>query len=132
MQRYTNYSPLLQGGAGRGAALIIDCFGLLSSIYHYGDVAYVGGGFGVGIHNVVEAAVWSVPVIFGPNNQKFQEAQDLKKSGGFEISCYEDFEQLMNRFAADPQYLEEQGRLAGEYVKTLAGATNKVLTAVGL
>ncbi len=132
VQRYTNYSPLLQGGAGRGSALIIDCFGLLSSIYHYGDVAYVGGGFGVGIHNVVEAAVWSVPVIFGPNNQKFQEAQDLKKSGGFEISCYEDFEQLMNRFAADPQYLEEQGWLAGEYVKTLAGATNKVLTAVGL
>ena len=112
--------------------LIIDCFGLLSSIYHYGDVAYVGGGFGVGIHNVVEAAVWGVPVIFGPNNQKFQEAQDLKKSGGFEISCYEDFELLMNRFAADPQYLEEQGRQAGEYVKGLAGATGKVLSAVGL
>ena len=132
VKRYTKYSHPSQGGAGGGSALIIDCFGLLSSIYHYGDVAYVGGGFGVGIHNVVEAAVWSVPVIFGPNNQKFQEAQDLKKSGGFEISCYEDFEQLMNRFAADPQYLEEQGRQAGEYVKSLAGATNKVLTAVGL
>ena len=117
---------------GANEVLIIDCFGLLSSIYHYGDVAYVGGGFGVGIHNVVEAAVWSVPVIFGPNNQKFQEAQDLKKSGGFEISSYEDFEQLMNRFDADPKYLEEQGRQAGEYVKNLAGATRKVLTAVGL
>ena len=55
--------------------LIIDCFGLLSSIYHYGDVAYVGGGFGVGIHNLLEAAVWDVPVFFGPNNQKFHEAQ---------------------------------------------------------
>ena len=61
--------------------LIVNCFGLLSSIYHYGDVAYVGGGFGVGIHNLLEAAVWDVPVFFGPNHQKFQEAQGLKKSG---------------------------------------------------
>ena len=62
--------------------LIIDCFGLLSSIYHYADVTYVGGGFGVGIHNTLEAAVWDVPVIFGPNNERFQEAQGLKACGG--------------------------------------------------
>ena len=83
--------------------LIINCFGLLSSIYRYGDVAYVGGGFGVGIHNLLEAAVWDVPVFFGPNNQKFQEAQGLKKSGGFEISNYEDFARQMDRFAADAE-----------------------------
>ena len=112
--------------------LIINCFGLLSSIYHYGDVAYVGGGFGVGIHNLLEAAVWDVPVFFGPNNQKFQEAQGLKKSGGFEILGYDDFEQQMSRFISDPQYLKEQGQKAGHFVKGQAGATGKVLSACGL
>ena len=111
--------------------LIIDCFGLLSSIYHYGDVAYVGGGFGVGIHNLLEAAVWDVPVFFGPNNQKFQEAQGLKKSGGQEIHDYTEFEQLMNRFASDPSYIKELGQQAGQYVKRLAGATELVISSVG-
>ena len=110
--------------------LIIDCFGLLSSIYHYGDVAYVGGGFGVGIHNLLEAAVWDVPVFFGPNNQRFQEAQGLKKSGGFEISNYETFEKQMNRFMADEAYLKDQGRMAGQFVKGQAGATQEVLSSV--
>ena len=109
--------------------LIIDCFGLLSSIYHYGSVAYVGGGFGVGIHNLLEAAVWDVPVFFGPNNQKFQEAQGLKQSGGFEINNYEDFEAQMNRFATDPAYLQQQGQKAGYFVKGKAGATEKVMAA---
>ena len=110
--------------------LIIDCFGLLSSIYHYGNVAYVGGGFGVGIHNLLEAAVWDVPVFFGPNNQKFHEAQGLKQSGGFEIKDYEDFERQMNRFASDSDYLQEQGRKAGQFVQSLAGATEKVMASI--
>ena len=110
--------------------LIIDCFGLLSSIYHYGNVAYVGGGFGVGIHNLLEAAVWDVPVFFGPTNQKFQEAQGLKKSGGFEINNYEEFAAQMDRFAADTAYLKEQGQKAGQFVQSLAGATEEVLKAI--
>ena len=69
-------------------------------------------------------------MFFGPNNQRFQEAQGLKKSGGFEISCYEDFEKQMNRFIADEAYLKEQGRLAGQYVKGKAGATKEVLSSV--
>ena len=112
--------------------LIINCYGLLSSIYHYGDVAYVGGGFGVGIHNLLEAAVWDVPVFFGPNNQKFQEAQGLKQNGGFEIHDYEEFERQMSRLASDAQYLKEQGQLAGQFVKGQAGATAKVLGSVTL
>ena len=112
--------------------LIINCFGLLSSIYHYGDVAYVGGGFGVGIHNLLEAAVWDVPVFFGPNNQKFQEAQGLKKCGGFEIHNYEEFAAQVNMFASDKAYLDEQGHKAGYFVKGQAGATKKVLGAVDL
>jgi 3-deoxy-D-manno-octulosonic-acid transferase len=112
--------------------LIINCFGLLSSIYHYGNVAYVGGGFGVGIHNLLEAAVWDVPVFFGPNNQKFQEAQGLKTSGGFEISSYEDFAAQMDRLTADTAYLQEQGQKAGHFVKGQSGATQKVLSSVAL
>ena len=110
--------------------LIIDCFGLLSSIYHYADVAYVGGGFGVGIHNLLEAAVWDVPVFFGPNNQKFQEAQGLKQSGGIEIHNYEEFASQMDRLAADAAYLAEQGRQAGDYVKSRSGATEIILSSV--
>ena len=112
--------------------LIINCYGLLSSIYHYGHVAYVGGGFGVGIHNLLEAAVWDVPVFFGPNNQKFQEAQALKQSGGFEIHNLEEFAAQMDRFAADADYLKEQGQKAGHFVKGQSGATGKVLSSVTL
>ena len=113
--------------------LLIDCFGLLSSIYHYGDVAYVGGGFGVGIHNVLEAAVWDMPVLFGPNNKHFAEAQGLLRvGGGFEIFDLESFSLLMNQFAEDEEYRKTCGSLAGDYVKSLAGATNKVLSNVKL
>ena len=113
--------------------LIIDCFGLLSSIYHYADVTYVGGGFGVGIHNTLEAAVWDVPVIFGPNNQKFHEAQGLKAcEGGFEITSYEDFARLMDRFSSDADYLKKAGTQAGDYVKQLSGATKRILSDVKL
>ncbi|MBO4810238.1 MAG: 3-deoxy-D-manno-octulosonic acid transferase [Prevotella sp.] len=113
------------------SALIIDCFGLLSSIYHYATVCYVGGGFGVGIHNTLEAAVWGHPVIFGPENQKFQEAQGLKAcGGGLEIQGYDNFERLMDSFEANPAKLEVAGKQAGDYVLSLTGATRKILDAV--
>ena len=125
--RYTEASA---ENVGDAEVLIINCFGLLSSIYHYGDVAYVGGGFGVGIHNLLEAAVWDVPVFFGPNNQKFQEAQGMKQGGGLEITGYDDFAGKMDRLANAPQYLKEQGQKAGQFVKGQAGATSKVLSSV--
>ena len=132
-RRVVRYSSLENlENVGELEILIIDCFGLLSSIYHYGDVAYVGGGFGVGIHNLLEAAVWDIPVFFGPNNQKFQEAQGLKKSGGFEIHDYNEFAQLMDRFASDADYLREQGNKAGLFVKSLSGATEKVMADINI
>ncbi|MBQ8988253.1 MAG: 3-deoxy-D-manno-octulosonic acid transferase [Prevotella sp.] len=113
--------------------LIIDCFGLLSSIYHYGEIAYVGGGFGVGIHNTLEAAVWDVPVFFGPNNQKFQEAQGLKAAGGgFDFQTYEEFAEKMDRFLVSAEERRVAGVCAGRFVQSLAGATEKVLSACGL
>ena len=114
-------------------ALLIDCFGLLSSIYHYATVSYIGGGFGVSIHNTLEAAVWGCPVIFGPENKKFQEAQGLKAcGGGFEIKSYEEFAQLMDRLGSDSAFCKEAGRKAGAYVESLAGATKKILSDVEL
>ena len=113
--------------------LIINCFGLLSSIYHYADVTYVGGGFGVGIHNTLEAAVWDVPVFFGPNNQRFQEAQGLKACGaGLEIANADDFRRYMQGFEEHPEVIKELGEKAGAYVASLAGATDKVLSFVKL
>ena len=113
--------------------LIIDCFGLLSSIYHYADVTYVGGGFGVGIHNTLEAAVWDVPVFFGPNNHRFQEAQGLKNcGGGLEISNADDFRRYMQGFEEHPELMKELGEKSGAYVASLAGATQKVLSFVKL
>ena len=120
--RYTK----ADGGAGDASVLIIDCFGLLSSIYRYATVCYVGGGFGVSIHNTVEAADWGKPVIFGPENQKFQEAQELKAcGGGIEIKNYEDFEHIMDGFTADA--LAKAGRAAGDYVQGKAGSTQQIL-----
>ena len=116
-RKIVRYKDSAEADVKDAEVLIINCYGLLSSIYHYGDVAYVGGGFGVGIHNLLEAAVWDVPVFFGPNNQKFQEAQALKKSGGFEIHDYEEFARMMDRFAAEPDLLKEQGAKAGHFVK---------------
>lgn len=128
--RYTQTTP---EEAADADVLIIDCFGLLSSMYNYGDVAYIGGGFGVGIHNTLEAAVWNMPVIFGPNNKKFQEAQGLLKSGGgFEINNYEDFSGLMSSLMNDETFLKQAGDKAGAFVAHLAGATDKVLASVKL
>ena len=128
--RYTQTTP---EEAAEADVLIIDCFGLLSSMYNYGVVAYIGGGFGVGIHNTLEAAVWNMPVIFGPNNKKFQEAQGLLKSGGgFEINTYEDFSGLMNSLMNDEAFLKQAGDKAGAFVAHLAGATDKVLASVKL
>ena len=128
--RYTQTNP---EEAAKADVLIIDCFGLLSSMYNYGDIAYIGGGFGVGIHNTLEAAVWNMPVIFGSNNKKFQEAQGLLKSGGgFEITNYESFEGLMNSMINNPAFLKQAGDKAGAFVASLSGATGKVLAKVKL
>jgi len=128
--RYTQTTP---EEARNARCLIIDCFGLLSSIYNYGTVSYVGGGFGVGIHNVLEAAVWNIPVIFGPNNARFAEAQALKANGGgIDITDYDSFAAVMDGFIADEASLQKAGEAAGNYVKQNAGATDVVVKGVKL
>ena len=132
-RRVVRYTEATEENVKDAEVLIIDCFGLLSSIYHYGTVSYVGGGFGVGIHNVLEAAVWDIPVTFGPNNKHFQEAQGLMLvQGGFEISDYQSFRDLMMRFETDASFLQNAGENAGAFVKSRAGATAKVMENVSL
>ena len=127
------YTEATETNVADADVLVINCFGLLSSIYHYGDVAYVGGGFGAGIHNVLEAAVWGIPVVFGPNNKRFAEAQGLLASGGgFEIDNYEKFALIMDRFCSDKVFLQNSGNAAGSFVKQLSGATNKVFSDIKL
>ena len=127
------YSKATLENVQQADCLIIDCFGLLSSIYRYGDVAYIGGGFGVGIHNTLEAAVYGIPVLFGPNNKKFLEAQGLKAcKGGFEIQGTEDFKSLMDSFFTNYAVLDKAGKKAGSYVADHAGALKKIMQVVEL
>ena len=104
--------------------LIIDGYGLLSSIYRYATVAYVGGGFGVGIHNVPEAAVYGIPVIIGPNHQRFAEAVALIANGGCKsIENAEGFSAIMDDFLENPAHIAQAGSAAGDYIHQNAGAT---------
>ena len=128
---YVRYTQATPEEAAKADCLIVDCFGLLSSIYRYGEIAYVGGGFGVGIHNVLEAAVYGVPVLFGPNNRRFQEARQLLDTGGsFEVTDATSFNARMDRLLTDADYLADCGRRSGDYVHSHAGASDKVLSSI--
>lgn len=125
------YTQATEASAAEARCLIIDCFGLLSTIYRYGEIAYVGGGFGVGIHNVPEAAVWGVPVIFGPNNKRFQEAQDLLAcKGSFEVTDYESFNAIISRLISDEDFCRQSGEASANYVMSLSGASEKIMQSV--
>ena len=125
---YVRYTRADEKNVLKADCLIIDCFGLLSSIYRYGEIAYIGGGFGVGIHNTLEAAVYGIPVIFGPKYQKFMEAvQLLEAKGAYSIKDYDELKTLLDRFRTDEVFLRETGTNAGYYVTSNAGATEKIM-----
>lgn len=108
--------------------LIIDCIGLLSSIYRYGKIAYIGGGFGAGIHNTLEAAVYGIPVIFGPRYQKFNEAVTLIQQGGaFSIHNKTELDELLDSLLRDQAITETAGRQALAYVNSQLGATDIIM-----
>ena len=124
------YTQANEESAAKAHCLIVDCFGLLSSIYQYGEMAYIGGGFGVGIHNIPEAAVYGIPVVFGPNYKKFQEAKDLIANGGaFSINDAADFDRLMQRFAEEP-FRSKCGETAAKYIYSHTGATQTILSGI--
>ena len=121
------YSAATEENVSDAEVLIIDCFGLLSSIYRYGKLALVGGGFGVGIHNVAEAAVYGIPVLIGPNNQNFREARHLLDAGAcFEIHNSEDFTQIADRLLGDDEAYSRAAEAARRYIADNAGATDYI------
>ncbi len=109
--------------------LVIDCIGILSSLYRYADFAYIGGGFGVGIHNTLEAAVYGVPLAFGPNYRKFQEAIDLIEcNGATSVSSASELYQVIDNCVKDKELRDFRGRSCRNYVEKMLGATDKIVS----
>jgi 3-deoxy-D-manno-octulosonic-acid transferase len=107
--------------------LIIDNIGMLSSLYQYADVAFIGGGFGVGIHNTLEAAAFGLPVIFGPNYDKFKEAKDLISiKGGYSINNEPELKATVAYITEDIQRYNETCQIVRDYVKQNTGATKTI------
>lgn len=125
--RYTQTTPM---NIQHTRVLVVDTMGLLSSLYRYADVAYIGGGFGVGIHNTLEAAVYGIPVLFGPNYQRFREAVGLIAAGASRsVSNYDELRDgLDNAFANQP----EMGAKAKAFVESGCGATQSILRSLKL
>ncbi|SNZ01121.1 3-deoxy-D-manno-octulosonic acid transferase [Flagellimonas pacifica] len=107
--------------------IIIDTIGLLTKIYSYADVAYVGGGFATGLHNTLEPATFGIPVIIGPKFKKFKEAEDLVNKKGIQVVTNQfDFENLMNQFVVDSDFRKKTGLINSTYVTENKGATGLI------
>jgi len=108
--------------------LIMDNMGMLSSAYRYAYIAEIGGGFGKGIHNILEPACWGIPVLFGPNHDKFREAVDLKKSGGANtFSTPAEFKNILDLWLSDEKCYSDCAEKASKYVKENTGATEIII-----
>ena len=113
--------------------MIIDNIGLLSSAYKYAFIAAVGGGFGIGIHNILEPACWNIPVMFGPNYKKFREATDLIEAGGARsFSDYNGFRSVLDRWLSDRDSYQSSADVSGNYVRNNSGATPVIMEQIGL
>jgi 3-deoxy-D-manno-octulosonic-acid transferase len=124
--RYTN---LENSDPETADILVIDTIGILSSVYQYGTVAYIGGGFGKGIHNILEAATFGLPVVFGPNYSRFKEAHDLIDSGGaFSTSGYDDLLQILTSLLTGENNLQPASDKARNYVISSKGATEEIVS----
>lgn len=109
--------------------MIIDTVGHLSSVYKYGDIAYIGGGFGKGIHNILEAATYYLPVIFGPNYEKFNEAVELiGLKAAFSINNYEELKTVLSGLLFKDGQRQKCAEIAGTYVRSRTGATDIIVS----
>jgi len=130
---FKRYTKMSLEDASSCECMIIDCFGILSSLYQYGDIAYIGGGFGAGIHNTLEAAVFGIPVIFGPNFNKFIEAKSLIAcGGGFSIDSKDSLYTILNNVISQEDQRKNIGEKAGEMVKNGSGGTELILQEICL
>ena len=111
---------------------IIDTVGLLTKIYSYGTIAYVGGGFGnPGIHNILEPAAFGIPIVIGPNYSNFAEATELVNLGGcMVISGQEELKQTFDQLITDQIFLKEKGQICKSYIQNNKGATNRIMKVI--
>src|SRR4030042_134309 len=117
--------------AADARVLIIDNIGMLSSAYRYADIAAIGGGFGKGIHNILEPACWGIPVLFGPNHTKFREAVELIRLGGaYSFETYPDFEGIIDRLLTDEAAYKKSAEAARKYVSENTGATSNIMPGI--
>jgi 3-deoxy-D-manno-octulosonic-acid transferase len=126
IQIYTQTYP---EKAAKARVLLLDTMGMLSQVYRLGQAAYVGGGFGKGIHNLLEPAVYGIPVFFGPKNQKFLEAAALQKARiGFEIQSTQALAATLDPFLTSEKRRQELQTLAQAWFSSQAGATASILS----
>ncbi len=111
--------------------MIVDNIGMLSSAYRYAYIAEVGGGFGKGIHNVLEPACWGIPVMFGPEHLKFREAVGLIEAGGaVSFDNYDEFEAILDKWLSDENIYGKAAESAGAFVNKNSGATAKIISEI--
>ncbi len=126
--RYSRTNP---EDAAKANVLIVDRMGMLSKLYRFAHVAYIGGGFGAGIHNTAEAAAYGIPVVFGPRFQKFNEAKQLIASGGgFTVNNPNELRELLSRMTDDPALRAASGREAKNLIEQGRGATAAITSAI--
>lgn len=122
------FSQAKQSNLKTARVLIIDNIGMLSSLYKYGNISYIGGGFGKGIHNILEAAVFGLPVVIGPNYKKFSEAVDLiSEKGAFCINNIKELEQQFNTLLQNETFYFQSSKIAKTFVENRVGATEKII-----
>ncbi|MBN2891654.1 MAG: 3-deoxy-D-manno-octulosonic acid transferase [Bacteroidales bacterium] len=127
-KKVVRYSKANLESVSEYQVLIIDNIGMLASIYKYGKIAYIGGGFGAGIHNILEAAVYGMPVIFGPNFKKFNEAKDLiELKAAFSITDSEEFNTIVKTFLSDLNFISATSEKAKNYVCKNKGASQVIM-----
>jgi 3-deoxy-D-manno-octulosonic-acid transferase len=122
--RFSEFAP----GSADARVLIIDNIGMLSSAYRYAYIAAIGGGFGKGIHNILEPACWGIPVMFGPNHKKFREALDLiKENGAKSYESFSSFSEILDKWVVDSEFYLKSAKSAGDYINKNIGATDHIM-----
>ncbi len=122
------YSQADPATAAQATTLLIDNVGLLNTLYRYGRIAYIGGGFGKGIHNTLEPAAFGLPVIFGPKYEKFEEARQLVTRGGaFVVHNATELGAILWQLQQDHIFYENASRAVLSYLEESRGATEKIL-----
>jgi len=126
--KYSDLDKTSETNLKQAKVFILNTIGILSKVYAYADITYIGGGFGAGIHNTLEAVTYGNPVVFGPKYKKFQEAVDLiEVGGGFSITNQEEFDTIFNRLMNDESFRKDAGKKAGDFVQKSPNATAMIM-----